>query len=75
MLESKQIVGYARLLAVGRGKVLFPVLYSVISMDHGYPGRCPLFETSDIRRDLRKQEDYITDNKNSIFSITGKMCS
>jgi hypothetical protein len=75
MLESKQIVGYARLLVVGRGKVFFQVLCSVISMDHGHPGRCPLCETTNIHRALRRQEDYITDNRNSIFSITGRMHS
>jgi hypothetical protein len=47
----------------------------VWSMDHGHSRRCPLCENTDIQRVLRRQEDYITNNRNSIFSITGSMHS
>jgi hypothetical protein len=41
----------------------------------GISGRCPLCETIEIHRVLRRQEDYITNNRNSIFSITSRMHS
>jgi hypothetical protein len=44
-------------------------------MEHGHSGRCPLCETTENHRVLRRQEDYITDNINSMFSLIGRMHS
>jgi hypothetical protein len=67
MLERGQVSSYDRVLALSSGKRFLQVLCSAIRMDHGHPGRCPLCEITDIHRALRRQEDYITDNKNFDF--------
>jgi hypothetical protein len=65
----------ASLSVVSGDKGFIQVLCWDIKMDHGNFRRCPLCETTEIHRVLRRQEDYITDNRNSIFSITGRMHS
>jgi len=44
-------------------------------MDHVHSRRCPLYETTDIHRVMRRWEDCITNNENMIFSIIGRMHS
>jgi hypothetical protein len=73
MLESdNRIVG---LSVVSSEKGLAQVLCWESKMEHGHAGRCPLCETTEIHIFLRRQEDYITDNRNSIFSLTGRVHS
>jgi hypothetical protein len=38
-------------------------------MEHEHSRRYPLCETTKIHIVLRRQEDYINDNRNSIFSL------
>jgi hypothetical protein len=51
------------------------VLCCAIKIGHEHPWRCPPCETVDIHKALRKQENYIINNKNLIFSVTSRMYS
>jgi len=44
-----------------------------VSMEHKHPRRFPLCKTTNIHRFLRGHEEYINDNRNSIFIITSMM--
>jgi hypothetical protein len=61
--------------SVGSGRGNLQVLCSAFRMDHLHSGRCPLCETTNIHKVLRRQEDLITDNRNLIFSMTSRMHS
>jgi hypothetical protein len=60
---------------MGSGRGISQVLCSAFRMDHLHFGRCPLCETINIHKALRRPQDFIIDNKPWIFSITGRMHS
>jgi hypothetical protein len=61
MLEKGLVNGYGSLLVefVGSGRGILQVLCSAFIMDHLHYGRCPLCETIDIHKVLRRQEDLL----------------
>jgi hypothetical protein len=75
MLNNIHSVGFARLTFLNGDKGIFYVLCGDTNMDHIHFRRCPLCENVEIHRVLRRWEDYITDNRNSTFSIIGRIHS
>jgi hypothetical protein len=51
------------------------VLCSYFRMNHGNPRRSPLCDITNIHRDLTRLEYFITNNRNYIFTIVGRMHS
>jgi hypothetical protein len=75
MLEKGLVNGYGSLMVefVRSGRGNSQVLCGVFGMDNLHSRRCPMCETTDIHIVLRRQVDLITDNRNLIFHMNGRM--
>jgi hypothetical protein len=71
MLDSESRI--SGLSVVSGEKGLAQELWWETKMEHGHVGRCPLCETYEIQRILRRQEACLTRNRNTIISLTDRV--